>query len=203
MRWHSGWGTALHTGRSRARFPMVSLDFFHWHNPSDRTMALGSTQPLTEMSTRNIYWVVKGWQPCQLHVPRCTRFKGLPQSVITQSILWFVRDNFTLKCYIKIAQYKSTIAYKFMRSLNYKLSIRVKINIDWNFSLFQVNSLENSGLHSFSRCHLNVNVMKAVSFINVFYCIRAKCRHSFINVISVVIFTPFLPLDINHKICKD
>jgi hypothetical protein len=29
---------------------------FHWHNSSGRTMALGSTQPLTEMSTRNISW---------------------------------------------------------------------------------------------------------------------------------------------------
>ena len=29
---------------------------FHLHNPSGRTMALGSTQPLTEMSTRNISW---------------------------------------------------------------------------------------------------------------------------------------------------
>ena len=27
---------------------------FNLHNPSDRTMALGSTQPLTEMSTRRI-----------------------------------------------------------------------------------------------------------------------------------------------------
>ena len=26
---------------------------FSWHNPSSRTLALGSTQPLTEMSTRN------------------------------------------------------------------------------------------------------------------------------------------------------
>jgi len=26
------------------------------HNPSDRTMALGSTQPITEMSTRSISW---------------------------------------------------------------------------------------------------------------------------------------------------
>jgi len=26
------------------------------HNPSDRTMPLGSTQPLTEMSTRSISW---------------------------------------------------------------------------------------------------------------------------------------------------
>ena len=33
---------------------------FHWHNPFGRTMALGSTQPLTEMSTRNISWRVKG-----------------------------------------------------------------------------------------------------------------------------------------------
>jgi len=36
----------------------------HWnfsltYNPSDRTMALGSTQPLTEMSTRSISWGVK------------------------------------------------------------------------------------------------------------------------------------------------
>jgi hypothetical protein len=28
--------------------------FFNWSNPSSRTMALGSTQPLTEISTRNV-----------------------------------------------------------------------------------------------------------------------------------------------------
>jgi len=32
---------------------------FSWLNPSGRTMALGSTQPLTEMNTRNISWRVK------------------------------------------------------------------------------------------------------------------------------------------------
>jgi hypothetical protein len=32
------------------------IGIFHWHDPSDRTMALGSTQPLTEMSTRSISW---------------------------------------------------------------------------------------------------------------------------------------------------
>jgi len=31
----------------------------HWHSPSSHTMALGFTQPLTEMSTRNISWGVK------------------------------------------------------------------------------------------------------------------------------------------------
>ena len=30
------------------------IGIFHWYNPSDRTMALGSTQPLTEMNTRSI-----------------------------------------------------------------------------------------------------------------------------------------------------
>jgi hypothetical protein len=33
---------------------MRSLDFYNLPNPSSRTMALGSTQPLTEMSTRNL-----------------------------------------------------------------------------------------------------------------------------------------------------
>ena len=32
------------------------IGIFHWHNLSDRTMALGSTQPVTEMSTRSISW---------------------------------------------------------------------------------------------------------------------------------------------------
>jgi hypothetical protein len=32
------------------------MEFFIDINPSDGTMALGSTQPLTEMSTRSISW---------------------------------------------------------------------------------------------------------------------------------------------------
>jgi hypothetical protein len=45
-----------------------------WHNPFGHTMALGSTQPLTEMSTRNISWGIDaagayGWQSYHLHVP--------------------------------------------------------------------------------------------------------------------------------------
>jgi hypothetical protein len=44
----------LQAGRSRVRIPMRSLDFFNLPNPSSRTMDLGSTQPLIEMSTRNL-----------------------------------------------------------------------------------------------------------------------------------------------------
>jgi hypothetical protein len=39
-------------GRSRVPFPIRSLNYFNSPNPSSHTMALGFTQPLTEMSTR-------------------------------------------------------------------------------------------------------------------------------------------------------
>ena len=35
------------------------IGIFQRHNPSGRTVALGLTRPLTEMSTRNISWRVK------------------------------------------------------------------------------------------------------------------------------------------------
>jgi hypothetical protein len=40
--------------KSRVRFLWMSLDFFNWPNPSSRTMTLRPTQPLTEMSARNL-----------------------------------------------------------------------------------------------------------------------------------------------------
>jgi hypothetical protein len=43
----------LQTERSRDRVPMRWI-FSSLRNPSGRTMALVSTQPLTEMSTRNL-----------------------------------------------------------------------------------------------------------------------------------------------------
>jgi hypothetical protein len=44
----------LQTGRSRVRVPMRWI-FSNLPNPSGRTMALRSTEPLTEMNTRNLY----------------------------------------------------------------------------------------------------------------------------------------------------
>jgi hypothetical protein len=49
-----GRGTMLKAGRWRVRVPIRSLDFFNLPDPSSRTMALGSTQSLTEMNTRNL-----------------------------------------------------------------------------------------------------------------------------------------------------
>ena len=56
QRFQLGWGTVLQAGRSQISFPMVSMELFCGHNPSSRTIDQGSTQPLTEMSTRNISW---------------------------------------------------------------------------------------------------------------------------------------------------
>jgi hypothetical protein len=47
------WGTTLQAGRSWDWIP-DEVDIFNVPNPSSRTMALGSTRPLMEMSTRNI-----------------------------------------------------------------------------------------------------------------------------------------------------
>jgi hypothetical protein len=44
-----GWGT-MQKPEGRGFYSA----FFNWPNPSSRTMTLGSTQPLTEISTRNL-----------------------------------------------------------------------------------------------------------------------------------------------------
>jgi hypothetical protein len=40
-------------------YGLLLYHFFFTDNPSDRTKALGSTQPLKEMRTRDIPWKVK------------------------------------------------------------------------------------------------------------------------------------------------
>ena len=58
-RWRS-WLRLCATSRKVAgSIPDGVIGIFHWQNPSGRKMALGSTQFLTEMSTRNISWGVK------------------------------------------------------------------------------------------------------------------------------------------------
>jgi len=56
--WGTGWRSWLrHYATSRkvaGSIPDGVTGIFHWHNPPGRTMALGLTQPVTEMSTRNI-----------------------------------------------------------------------------------------------------------------------------------------------------
>jgi hypothetical protein len=81
----------------------VAASIFHWHNPSGRTMALGSTQPLTEMSTTNISWGVKaagtyGWQPYHLYVPTVWKSGSLNVLEPSRPVRGTYRDCFTFTC---------------------------------------------------------------------------------------------------------
>jgi hypothetical protein len=69
------WKWLRHCGRNRklaGSIPDGIIRFFYWLNPSGRTIILGSTQPQTEMSTRNILRGVKGG--------RCVGPTALPPS---------------------------------------------------------------------------------------------------------------------------
>jgi hypothetical protein len=48
-----GWGTMLQAGRSPVRVA-DEVDCFNWPNLSSRNIALASTFPLTEMTTKNL-----------------------------------------------------------------------------------------------------------------------------------------------------
>jgi hypothetical protein len=97
-----GWGAALQARRSRVRF------FFHWHNPSGRTLALGLTQPLREIRTRNISWWLwwwwgrgvkaagaYGWQPYPLYVPTVLKSGSLDLLEPSRLVQACNRDCFT------------------------------------------------------------------------------------------------------------
>ena len=73
-RWRS-WLRHCPTSRKVAgSIPDYVIVIFQWHNPSGRAMALGLTQPLTEMSTRNIFCGGKGG--------RCVGLTTLPPSCV-------------------------------------------------------------------------------------------------------------------------
>jgi hypothetical protein len=59
MRWHSWLRHCSTSWKVTGSIQDGVTGIFHWHNPFGRTMALGSTQPLTQMSTRSISCGVK------------------------------------------------------------------------------------------------------------------------------------------------
>jgi hypothetical protein len=61
-----GWGTMQQAGWSRVRFPMSLVDFFNWPIISNLTIAVGSTQTLTDMSTRNLLREIKSGRRLRL-----------------------------------------------------------------------------------------------------------------------------------------
>jgi hypothetical protein len=93
-----GWRTMLQAGRSPVRVP-DEVDFFNLPNPSSRTMALESIQPLTEMSTRNLPGGKK--RPCMglttlpPSVSRMSENVGASTSLSPKGLRGLYTDNFT------------------------------------------------------------------------------------------------------------
>jgi hypothetical protein len=53
--WYHGWvGHYATSWKVAGSIPYEGIGFFSWPNPSSHTVVQGSTQPLTEMSTRNL-----------------------------------------------------------------------------------------------------------------------------------------------------
>jgi hypothetical protein len=59
MRWHSWLRHCATSWKVTGSIPDGVIGIFYWLNPSGHTVALGSTQPVTEMSTRHISGGIK------------------------------------------------------------------------------------------------------------------------------------------------
>ena len=64
------------------------IGILHWYNSSGRTMALGLTQPLTEINTKNISWGKGG---------RCVRLTTFPPSCADCLEIWEPQPPGTLR----------------------------------------------------------------------------------------------------------
>ena len=79
-----------HCATSRKFAGSIPDGIFHWHNPSGRTMALGLTQTVTEMSTRNIPWGKGG---------RCVGLTTLPPLCADCLEIWEPQNLGNLRAY--------------------------------------------------------------------------------------------------------
>jgi hypothetical protein len=84
-RWRS-WLRHCTTNRNVAgSIPDGVIGIFQWHNPFGRTVTLGSTLRVTEMSTRNIVWGV--WRPV-LRADNLTTFMCRVSKYLGASTSW-------------------------------------------------------------------------------------------------------------------
>jgi hypothetical protein len=119
----AGWGTALQVGRSRVRFPIVSLEFFI-DNPSGHTMVLGSTQPLTVMTTRDfVRFLLANYPASGVYMPtfRNTLFHLHRQvEVFPYHFLFLVHStHIYLPMKMEQTECSETSAYKLQTPCNY------------------------------------------------------------------------------------
>jgi len=86
--------------------PNGVIGMFHWHNPPSCTMALGLTQTLKEMSTRNISW--RGGKDGQ-----CTGLTTLSSSGANCLEIWEPQPPRTLTAYPVLYRDCFTLTFAF------------------------------------------------------------------------------------------
>jgi hypothetical protein len=79
MGWCSWLRHCVMSRKVAGSIPDGVIGIIHWHNPSGCTVALESTQPLTEMSTRDIFWGNGG---------QCMGLTALPPSCADCVEIW-------------------------------------------------------------------------------------------------------------------
>ena len=80
MEWRSWLRHCAANRKAVVSIPGCVNEIFHSYNPSGRTMALWLTQPLTEMSTRNIFWGVRRADNLTTFMCRLSRNMGTSTS---------------------------------------------------------------------------------------------------------------------------
>jgi hypothetical protein len=93
--------------------PDKVIGFFSWPNPSSHTMALESTQPLTEISTKNLPGG-KGWPVC----------KANNLTAISDTIIWKMWDPRHLTIlWASTACYRDSFTFTFLLHINFSAMV--------------------------------------------------------------------------------
>ena len=128
-----GWGTALQAGS----IPDCVIGIVHRHNPSRRTMTLGSTQPLTETSTRNISC---GWGDGK--GSRCVGLTTLPPSYADCLEICETQPPGAQKTCLGLYRDFCTFTIPYTTQLNLKIISYMPSSCTYNWTFYFTNLYE-------------------------------------------------------------